>query len=642
MTDDGRRYGVLEYEKILNELASCAFSALAAKEARSLAPSSDAAIVRERLAETTEAVSVIMRKGSLPLGEFGDISLALSYAEKGGSLSPSQLLDTARQLGAVRQVVSFLESDAPDIPILLGMSSAMETNKRLEDRITRAIVSETEIADAASPELRRIRRSIATQNGNIREKLNRMIASPSCSDMLRDRLVTIRDGRFCLPVRQECRQRFPGIVHDQSKGGATLFIEPQAVVDMNNRLRESELDEEREIERILAELSSDVGESASGLRLNQHMLSRIDLIFAKGALAADMKATEPKINESGFIEIEEGRHPLIDPAVARPISLRLGGDYRTLIITGPNTGGKTVTLKTVGLFILMAETGLHIPAARANLPAVSDIYADIGDEQSIEQSLSTFSSHMKNIVEIIAEADQNSIVFLDELGAGTDPTEGAALAIAILETLRARGCPVMATTHYTEIKKYAVAAEGVENASMEFDVETLSPTFKLTLGTPGRSNAFEISRKLGLPQSVTDRAAALLDSGDVAFETVIAQAEKDRQAAERDRDAAKILRSETEAQKAEFDRRVADFENKREALLEKARSEASEKIAEAEEYAALVRDELKVILDDAEDMKRRAESAYSGAEEAPGRGDFYRRLDENKKFLSHLKADYGS
>ncbi|MDR1029115.1 MAG: endonuclease MutS2 [Clostridiales Family XIII bacterium] len=636
MIDDKRPYGVLEYAKVLNGLAARASSALAAEEARSLEPSNDIAIVRERLAETSEAYAVIMRKGALSLGEFGDIASAVSYAEKGGVLSMGQLLDVARQLGAARRAISFLRSDVPDIPMLSGLLSVMETNKPLEDRIVASIISETEMSDAAGPELRRIRRRIAIQNDNIREKLNKMITSSAYRDLLRDPLVTLRDGRFCLPVRQECQQRFPGIVHDRSKGGATVFIEPQAIVDLNNGLRELELDEEREIERILWELSALVGAMAEALRINQRMLVHLDLIFAKALLSSDMRGTEPELNEGERLEIAEGRHPLIDAQVAVPISLSLGGAYRTLIITGPNTGGKTVTLKTVGLFILMAEAGLHLPASRASIPVVSDIYADIGDEQSIEQSLSTFSSHMKHIVEIVADADRDSVVFLDELGAGTDPTEGAALAISVLETLRAKGCMIMATTHYTEIKKYAVTTDGVENASMEFDVETLSPTFRLTLGMPGRSNAFEISRKLGLPEPLVDRAAALLDSGSIAFETVLARAEADRRAAQEDRLEAEALRAELERRRAELERRVADLENERAEILRKAKDAAAETIAEAEDYAAIARDELKSLIDEAKHI-----GAGSGrATETSDRGDLYRRMDGNRKTLARLKSGY--
>jgi DNA mismatch repair protein MutS2 len=443
-----------------------------------------------------------------------------------------------------------------------------------------------------------------------------------------------------VPVRQEHRQKVAGLVHDQSKGGATVFIEPQAVVESNNKLRELEIEEEREIERILAELSSYVGNMADAILVNQEMLVKLDIIFAKGRLACDMDAVRPVIegegaqgaDSVGILEIVAGRHPLIDAKRVVPVSLSIGGDYRTLIITGPNTGGKTVTLKTVGLFILMAQAGLHLPAERARIPKVGEVFADIGDEQSIEQSLSTFSSHMRNIVDIVNRAGPGSFVFLDELGAGTDPTEGAALAIAILEALSEKGSLVLATTHYTELKKYALATDGAMNASMEFDVETLSPTYRLRIGTPGRSNAFEISRKLGLPSYIVDRAEASMGSEDIKFDEVIESVETDRIIAERERAAAEEGLAALEAERAEFERGRADFERKREALLAKARERAGRSVEEAREYADIVREELKALLADAEDFA-------SGEDAGMKRGDFFRKLDENRKLLDEIEED---
>jgi DNA mismatch repair protein MutS2 len=387
----------------------------------------------------------------------------------------------------------------------------------------------------------------------------------------------------------------PGIVHDRSKGGATVFIEPQSVVNANNALKELEIEERQEIDRILAELSASVADAAETLRLNQDMLARLDFIFAKGLLACDMKASEPEIAEGRRLESVGGRHPLIDQEKVVPITLSIGdacGDvqddrqpYSTLVITGPNTGGKTVTLKTVGLFVLMARAGLHLPASRAVIPAVTQVFADIGDEQSIEQSLSTFSSHMRNIVGIVEKADADSIVFLDELGAGTDPSEGAALAIAILETLAQRGCLVMATTHYTELKKYAIASDGTENASMEFDVETLSPTYRLRVGLPGRSNAFEISRKLGLPESVVSRAQESMDSGSIAFEDVIGQAESDLREAAAAREEAERLLADARRETERIGRESDAFRAKMSGMLDGANPEARQKIADAEVYA---------------------------------------------------------
>ncbi|MDR2487553.1 MAG: Smr/MutS family protein, partial [Clostridiales Family XIII bacterium] len=436
----------------------------------------------------------------------------------------------------------------------------------------------------------------------------------------------------------------------RSKGGSTVFIEPQAVVDANNALRALEADEQAEIDRILAEISAEVGACAHALLLNQELLVALDLIFAKGKLAEDMKAVRPEIQEGGAgvaLTLSMARHPLIDSARVVPISLALGGAYNALIITGPNTGGKTVTLKTVGLFLLMAEAGLFLPAEQASIPLVRQVFADIGDEQSIEQSLSTFSAHMRNIVEIVRDAGSQTVVLLDELGAGTDPTEGAALAIALLEELRGRGALVLATTHYTELKKYAIAEEGVENASMEFDVETLSPTYRLRLGIPGSSNAFEIAGRLGLPARVVQDAAARLDSGSIAFAAVIEQAEQDRVAAEADRAAAVSLREEAERERAALRNQRSRFEEKQEALLEKGRAGATAKIEEAEEYADIVKSELKELLDEAETLLARARNgsdswAMDGDGGGRSRGDFYRGLDEGRKALRKLKAEYAA
>jgi DNA mismatch repair protein MutS2 len=553
-------------------------------------------------------------------------------------------------MSAARGASSFLGSGAADdgdrsaTPILSGIGSALSVHREIEDRIRTSILSESEMADGASAELRRIRRQIGVQNENIRTQLNKLVTSPAYKDALQDQVITQRDGRWVVPVKPASAKQVPGIIHDRSKGGATVFIEPQAVVNANNELRELDIKERREIDRVLAELSGLVAEISEELRLNQDMLTRIDFIFAKGLLACDMKANEPVMSEDLTLEIVNGRHPLIDPEAVVPVSLTLGDGYNVLIVTGPNTGGKTVTLKTVGLFVLMARAGLHLPASRAVMPAVKNVFADIGDEQSIEQSLSTFSSHMKNIVDIVKKAGKGSIVFLDELGAGTDPTEGAALAISILETLGKRGCLVMATTHYTELKKYALAADGVENASMEFDIETLSPTFRLRVGLPGRSNAFDISRKLGLPEYVVARAAEGMDSGGIAFESVIEQAESDRRMAAAARADAERALAGIEERRDALDREIAGFESEKAGLMERARAESLQRIADAEEYADIVKAELKALLDEAGDL---IESAVSGApssrdgEKAPSRGDFYRRLGDSRKAIRDLKGEFG-
>jgi DNA mismatch repair protein MutS2 len=633
------RPDVLEYGKILQMLAAHTQGALAAAEALGLAPVREGLLMRERLAETSEAAAVILRKGGVGLGEYGDIRKALSFAEKGGALTMKELLDVAKHLFICSRARRFLTSDVPEIPHIRDVVSVLTPDDALAKRISDCILSETEMADAASPELKRIRRSIAQANEQIRERLNKIITGRAYADVLQDALVTLRDGRYCIPVKAEYRARVPGIVHDQSKGGATVFIEPQAVVDANNKLRELMMEETKEVQRILAELSADVGASAHGMRLNQDLLVTLDVIFAKGQLSVDMDAVCPVVGaDAQRLSINGGRHPLIDKEKVVPISLTLGEGFRVLVITGPNTGGKTVTLKTVGLFVLMAQAGLHLPAVGAEIPAGIRVCADIGDEQSIEQSLSTFSAHMKNLVGILGEADADALVLLDELGAGTDPTEGAALAISILEALKARGSLVLSTTHYTELKKYALDAEGVRNASMEFDVETLSPTYRLIVGTPGRSNAFEISRKLGLDEKIIARARERMDEGSLAFENVIGRVEEDRLTAERDRQEAAALLADVQAREAAFEKKRARFEESRERVLEKARETAAEKIEDAEDYAQIVRAELKALLDDAKELAERAGGGASDAQSA--RGDYYRRLDENKKLLGALKEDF--
>jgi DNA mismatch repair protein MutS2 len=626
---------ILEFNKVKQLLADRTVSQLAREDALSLFYTGEISLVRERLAETSEAVHVILRKGRLPMGDFGDIRKAVIHAEKGGVLTFAELLDVARHLEICASVQKYLSSDMPEIPHIRDIVSVIESVESLALRIHRTIISETEMADTASTALKSIRRNIALQNEQIRERLNRIVTSNAYKDMLQDQLITLRDGRYCVPVKQAYRARFSGIIHDQSKGGATLFIEPQAVVEANNKLRELEMEEEKEIQRILAAFSAEVGAYAHNMRLNQDMLTKLDFIFAKGQLACDMDAVLPKLNENRILRIKAGRHPLIDPEKVVPISLDLGERFSVMVITGPNTGGKTVTLKTVGLFLLMAQAGLHLPADSVEIPLMRRVCADIGDEQSIEQSLSTFSSHMRNLVEIFADSDSDSIVLLDELGAGTDPTEGAALAIAILEAFQARGCLVLATTHYTELKKYAIASEGVENASMEFDLETLSPTFRLIVGTPGRSNAFEISAKLGLGEEIIARAREQMDEGSLAFENVIGQVEADRISAQSDRTAAAELLEDVKKRESAFEERLEAFEGQREKILEKTKEKAQEKIEEVEEYTQIVREELKALLDDAREM-----AAHKEGESTASRGGFYHLLDENRKMLSALKDDY--
>lgn len=589
-----KAYRVLEYNKILELLEAEAASSITRNVIGEMKPALDVYQIKEMLAETTEAVSVIMRKGALPLGSFYDIRDAIWLADKGSTLSMKQLLEILYNLQVTRNAASFLKSDLPELPVIKGLAEVLSIQRRLEENIDRCIISEDEMADAASTELKNIRRSIQKQNEAIRVKMNQILNSSDNRTVLQDALVTMRQGRYVVPVKQEHKAKFPGIVHDQSSTGATLFIEPQAVVNLNNELRELELAEKIEIERILAELSAEVAAVRDELLNNQDILLKLDFIFAKGKLSEKMKGAEPEINTQGVLRIKDGRHPLIPKDKVVPVSIAIGKGYNTLVITGPNTGGKTVTLKTLGLFVLMTQSGLHIPAGYGTeMPVMQKVFADIGDEQSIEQSLSTFSSHMSNIVNIVENSGRDTLVLLDELGAGTDPLEGAALAISILEHLYDKGVKTVATTHYTELKKYAIATKGVENASMEFDVETLSPTYRLSIGTPGRSNAFEISQKLGLKPVIIKHARGMLEQGDIEFEDVITSIEQDRKKAEEERDEAILLNLEMKRQKEQFDRERAKLEEQKEKILSKAKEEAREMIREAKELTDQVQKELK-------------------------------------------------
>jgi mutS2 protein len=586
----------LEYRKIIAQLKREMGSAASAKLADELTPLTSEKIIKEELRSTTEAVDLIVRKGPLPTGGLYDIREALLLAKKGGSLTMRQLLEVQNVLGISSEVVAFMHDDAlPELKYIGEMVDLIVEFTALEKEISRCILTEDEMADNASPKLKDIRRSIHQQNQAIKNKLSRIITSSSNKTYLQDAIVTMRDGRYVIPVKQEYRSFFPGMVHDQSKGGATLFIEPQGVVELNNKLRELEVEEQLEIARILAELSSRVAEHYREIRSNLELLIKLDFIMAKGKLSCKMHASEPKIDVDGELRLISARHPLIEYKKAVPVDIRIGGDYRTLIITGPNTGGKTVSLKTAGLLVMMAQSGLHIPASHAStLPIFGEVFADIGDEQSIEQSLSTFSSHMKNIVSIIDKASYDSLVLVDELGAGTDPTEGAALAIAILERFYDSGALTMATTHYNELKKYALATSGVENAAMEFDVETLTPTYRLLIGVPGKSNAFEISKKLGLSESVIERASEHIKHGDMEFENVISSIEDDKRKAAADR-------LDAESMRAEIEERLKKLEEKEKAISEKRADIIAEAKREARE---LLRETKSAVKDVQKDLRR--------------------------------------
>ena len=586
----------LEYKKIIAQLKREMGSAASAKLADELTPLTSEKIIKEELRSTTEAVDLIVRKGPLPTGGLYDIREALLLAKKGGSLTMRQLLEVQNVLGISSEVVAFMHDDAlPELKYIGEMVDLIVEFTALEKEISRCILTEDEMADNASPKLKDVRRSIHQQNQAIKNKLSRIITSSSNKTYLQDAIVTMRDGRYVIPVKQEYRSFFPGMVHDQSKGGATLFIEPQGVVELNNKLRELEVEEQLEIARILAELSSRVAEHYSEIRSNLELLIKLDFIMAKGKLSCKMHASEPKIDVDGELRLISARHPLIEYKKAVPVDIRIGGDYRTLIITGPNTGGKTVSLKTAGLLVMMAQSGLHIPASHAStLPIFGEVFADIGDEQSIEQSLSTFSSHMKNIVSIIDKASYDSLVLVDELGAGTDPTEGAALAIAILERFYDSGALTMATTHYNELKKYALATSGVENAAMEFDIETLTPTYRLLIGVPGKSNAFEISKKLGLSESIIERASEHIKHGDMEFENVISSIEDDKRKAAADR-------LDAESMRAEIEERLKKLEEKEKAVSEKRADIIAEAKREARE---LLRETKSAVKDVQKDLRR--------------------------------------
>lgn len=634
---------VLEYNKITELLSSQAGSEMAKEKLKALIPSDNAAEIREGLAETSEAVSVIVRKGSLPVGQIYDIENAMYLARKGGSLTMRQLLQVLYNLKVASNVVTFLKSDLPPLPIINGMAEVIVTFPRLAERIDRCILSEDEMADSASPELRNIRRDIVRQNDAIRNRLNNILNSSTSRAYLQDAIVTMRDGRYVVPVKAENRAKVPGIVHDQSGSGATLFVEPQVIVELNNKLRELELAEKAEIERILAELSSNVAEHFHDIMNNQKLLIDLDVIFAKGKLSCMMQGEEPDIDEYGYLDLRQARHPLIDPKKVVPINVSIGKEYNTLVITGPNTGGKTVTLKTIGLLAMMCQSGLHIPAAgTSRMPVYHDIFADIGDEQSIEQSLSTFSSHMRNTVELVEKAETGTLVLLDELGAGTDPTEGAALAIAILERLAAQGAQTVATTHYNELKKYAISTPGVENASMEFDVETLSPTYRLSIGVPGKSNAFEISRKLGLPGGIIDRANELLEKGDIEFEDVLSAIEADKKRAEDERDEAEALAASMRKQQEELERRERILEKREREALQKAKEEARAIIREAKETASEVQKELRELskVQSLGERNKRLEQGRRRLRETENRyqDGIVREVNENPVSIDDIRA----
>ena len=557
-------------------------SALGKDSARRLRPSSDRGEIVAMQAETSHALTRLYHHGALSFHGLTDIRPSLVPLAKGGTLGAGELLRIGALLEAAKRAVEFDKKDE-ETDFLSGRFDGLQTFPEIRREISRCILSEDEISDDASSELKRIRRAMKTTNDKIREQLS--VTVNSSGDMLRDNIVTMRNGRYCLPVKQEYKSAFQGMIHDQSSTGSTFFIEPMAIVKLNNDLAELAMKEQEEIERILASISSICAPETEGLERDVILLSELDFIFAKAKLSKKMQGSEP-IFDDNYIEIKKGRHPLIPRDRVVPIDVTLGKDYRLLIITGPNTGGKTVSLKTVGLFTLMGQAGLHIPAFDgSHLRVFHEVYADIGDEQSIEQSLSTFSSHMTNTVSILKRADKNTLALFDELGAGTDPVEGAALAISILDNLLQRNVTAMATTHYSELKIYALSTDHVENASCEFDVESLQPTYRLLIGVPGKSNAFAISSKLGISDEIIEKAKSLVDEDSKSFEDVVTGLESTRKELEQERAKAAAYREEIERQKKKLAEKNERIDKAKEKILRRANEEANEILQKAKDMA---------------------------------------------------------
>ena len=575
-----KTYITLEYDKILNILKQHLASEVGQEFAQKLRPAATLKEAETLQEQTWEADSIYTRTGRTPITGFPDVRELVGRMHASLFLSTRELLAIAQAMRAAREAKDVLQT-GDENSLLCNLANRLTSHRSAEEEIARCILAEDEISDNASAELNRIRRQMKIVGERVREKLNSMLRSMTTQKYLQEAVITIRNGRYVLPVKAECRSQIPGLVHDQSSSGATLFIEPSAVVELGNENKRLLIEKKNEIERILSGLTAMIEPFADEIHMSCNIMGALDVIFARAIMARDFRAVRPKLNESGRIRIVRGRHPLIAKDRVVPVDIWLGETFRTLIITGPNTGGKTVTLKTVGLFTLMAMSGMFIPADEGTeLSTFDSVFADIGDEQSIEQSLSTFSSHMTNTVRILSEADGRSLVLLDELGAGTDPVEGAALAQAILESLYDRNTLTVATTHYSEIKAFALMHAGMQNASMEFDVDRLCPTYRLFIGIPGKSNAFEISRRLGLNDAVIDRAQDFLQKKDVAFETVLSEAEQARRTAENDKEAIYKTRIETEKIKTELEKEKKKLEDEKTLLRQKAREDARRMVQE--------------------------------------------------------------
>lgn len=604
--DNNKTYRVLEYIKILNKLSDYTNSEEVKKRIHALTPYKDLNDAKAAQKETSESVSALLKLGSPPVSlAVPNITASVKRSEIGGILNTKDLLSVSRVLYAARRMKSYLTELPENFEVLNRIASGLVNIKSLEENINSAILSETEIADDASGELLSIRRRMRTLNSKIKDSLNSMIHSSHYQKYLQDALVTMRSDRYVIPVRSEYRNEIPGIVHDTSSSGATLFIEPMNVVNANNEIRDLSNREEQEIEKILISLTALVSEQAGIIASDYELLADLDFIFCKGKLSLDYNGSEPLLNNEGIIELKRARHPLISPEAVVANDIYLGENFDTLVITGPNTGGKTVTLKTIGLFSLMAAAGLHLPVCDGSRAAIfSKVFADIGDEQSIEQSLSTFSSHMVNIVSILQNTDSNTLALFDELGAGTDPTEGAALAISILEHLKFCNVKTVATTHYSELKLFALSTERVENASCEFDIDSLRPTYKLLIGMPGKSNAFSISRRLGLDELILDRANELLSEEDIKFEDVITDLEQNRAKAQSEKEYAERMRREITVLKSQLENERIKIKENKARILEDARREAKILIMDA-------KDEANEIIRDLEHMRIHGEKNIS-------------------------------
>ncbi len=607
MKDFTRAIRVLEFDKIIEKLKTYAASDLGRDEIDKLEISNDIDEISRMQEETAEAVNLIVKKSHPPLFGINSMKDYVKRAELGGSLTPGNLIKVSDSLRVARYLKGYLnDNEEISAPTIEGLIGSLFSYKKLEDEINSAILSEDEISDNASPKLSTIRRSIKNKKDSIRSKLSSIVSSDDSKKYLQDQLVTMREGRYVVPVKQENKGKIKGLIHDVSSSGQTVYIEPMAVVNLNNELKELYGSEREEIERILADLSNKVAEFGLELNSNEEVLKKLDFIFSKGSLALEQNAHKPRINSNRYIDLVQARHPLLKVSHVVPIDFSLGDGYTSLIITGPNTGGKTVSIKTVGLMVLMHQAGLHIPVAESStLGIFSSVYADIGDEQSIEQSLSTFSSHMVNIVSILEKADRNSLVIFDELGAGTDPTEGAALAQAIMDNMRKKDIRTIATTHYNQLKIYALTEEGVANASMEFDINTLSPTFRLLIGVPGKSNAFEISKRLGLSNELIKNAQEYVTKESVDFETVLQSIENDRSILEENRRESTLEREELQRERERLQREIDKTIRMRDSQIEKSKDEAKRILLQAKEEAELAISEIREVKKDLDSKNAR-------------------------------------